>query len=64
VDYRAKNGPFRSPDELGLVKGIGKQAIDRNRADIRLDATKPAAKPPTPNAKPAGVPARPTAATR
>jgi competence protein ComEA len=57
VDYRAKNGPFKSPDELGLVKGIGKQAIDRNRAEIRLDGARPAARPgasaPTAAAPPA-----------
>ncbi len=46
VDYRAKHGPFRSADELALVKGIGKKAIERNRADIRLDARAPAAATP------------------
>jgi competence protein ComEA len=46
VDYRVKNGPFKSPDELSLVKGIGKAAIDKNRVDIRLDGGKaPVAKP-------------------
>ena len=35
VDYRAKHGPFKSADELGLVKGIGPAAIDKNRLDIR-----------------------------
>jgi competence protein ComEA len=48
VDYRAKHGPFKSPDELALVKGIGKKAIERNRADIVLErraAPAPAAKP-------------------
>jgi len=44
VDYRAKNGPFKSADELGLVKGIGKQAIERNRAEIRVDAARPPVK--------------------
>jgi competence ComEA-like helix-hairpin-helix protein len=37
VDYRKAHGPFRSADELGLVKGIGPAAIDKNRADIRVD---------------------------
>ncbi|RYD87334.1 MAG: helix-hairpin-helix domain-containing protein [Sphingomonadales bacterium] len=45
VDYRSKNGPFRSADELALVKGIGKRAIDANRADIRTDAVKAVTKP-------------------
>ena len=63
VDYRAKNGPFKSADELALVKGIGKQAIDRNRADIRFDsAAKPVTKPavastPASSATPARKPA-------
>ena len=38
VDYRKAHGPFKSADELALVKGIGPAAIDRNRADIRVDA--------------------------
>ena len=37
VDYRTKHGPFRSADELALVKGIGSKAIERNRADIRIE---------------------------
>ena len=31
VDYRAKNGPFASVDDLVNVKGIGLKTIDRNR---------------------------------
>ncbi len=42
VDYRREYGPFRSADELALVKGIGPKAIEANRADIRVDA-RPAA---------------------
>jgi competence protein ComEA len=38
VDYRKAHGPFRSADELALVKGIGPAAINQNRADIRVDA--------------------------
>jgi competence protein ComEA len=40
VDYRKVHGPFKSADELALVKGIGPAAIDKNRADIRIDAAK------------------------
>ena len=43
VDYRAKHGPFKSADELGLVRGIGQKVIQGNRADIRVDATRPGA---------------------
>jgi competence protein ComEA len=38
VDYRQKHGPFRSADELALVKGIGPAAIAKNRELIRTDA--------------------------
>lgn len=41
VDYRTKNGPFKSADELRLVKGIGVKVIQNNRAEIRTDAVKP-----------------------
>ena len=42
VEYRTKHGPFRSADELALVKGIGPKAIENNRANIRVDARTPA----------------------
>jgi competence protein ComEA len=38
VEYRQKHGPFRSVDELALVKGIGQKFIDKNRADLKLGA--------------------------
>jgi len=37
VDYRQKHGPFKSADELALVKGVGKAAVARNRDLIRVD---------------------------
>ena len=37
VAYRTKNGPFKSADELALVKGIGQKVIDENRANIRVE---------------------------
>ena len=37
VDYRAKNGPFKSADELSRVKGIGQQVVEQNRANIRVE---------------------------
>jgi len=56
VDYRVKNGPFKSADELALVKGIGKAAIDRNRTDIRIDGVKAVTKPAVGAAGPVGAP--------
>lgn len=35
VEYRQKNGAFRSADELTKVKGIGAKMVERNRANIR-----------------------------
>jgi competence protein ComEA len=37
IEYRQKHGPFKTVDELALVKGIGPAAIAKNRALIRLD---------------------------
>lgn len=56
VSYRDKNGPFKSVDQLAMVEGITQKIIDKNRADIRLGADKPAASPAAP-AKPAAKPA-------
>lgn len=38
VDYRQKHGPFKSAEELRLVKGIGPAALQKNRELIRTDA--------------------------
>jgi competence protein ComEA len=40
VEYRQKHGPYRSPDDLSLVKGIGERTVERNRDDIRVSAPK------------------------
>jgi competence protein ComEA len=34
VEYREANGPFKSPDDLILVKGIGERTIEINRENI------------------------------
>lgn len=36
VAHRAANGPFRSVDELALVKGIGLATVERNRDRIEV----------------------------
>jgi len=36
VEYRRKHGPFRSADDLSLVKGIGERTVELNRADIKV----------------------------
>jgi competence protein ComEA len=36
VEYRKAHGPFKSVDELALVKGIGARTVEINRQDILL----------------------------
>ena len=40
VDYRKKHGPFRSADDLSLVKGIGERTVEMNRSDIQVTVSK------------------------
>jgi competence protein ComEA len=37
VDYREKNGAFKSLDELRKVKGIGAKTLEQNRTNIRFE---------------------------
>jgi competence protein ComEA len=46
VEYREKNGAFKSADELAKVKGIGAKVVEQNRANIRLSASAEPAKKP------------------
>jgi competence protein ComEA len=48
VEYRRKFGPFKSADELALVKGIGPAAIQKNREFIRIDVKQAAKSAPEP----------------
>ena len=38
VAYRSANGPFRSVEQLALVKGIGLKTIEKNRDRIVVGA--------------------------
>ena len=40
VEYRKKHGPFRSAEDLTLVKGICERTLDLNKADIKVAAEK------------------------
>lgn len=40
VEYRKKYGPFKSADDLSLVKGIGERTVELNRANILVTAAK------------------------
>ena len=63
VDYREKNGPFKSADDLKKVKGIGKATVEKNRAVIVVGGANesvpaPVAAQPTPAPVPAPAPAQ------
>ncbi len=40
VEYREKHGPFKNPEDLSLVKGIGDRTVELNRANIRVTIAK------------------------
>ena len=62
IEFRQKNGPFRSPEDLLKVDGIGERVLEQNRGNIRLSgaggASAPAGKAAS---KPASKPAAPPA---
>lgn len=37
VEYRETNGPFRTPDDLILVQGIGERTVEINRDNILVE---------------------------
>lgn len=47
VAHRTQNGPFRSVEELTLVKGIGPRVIEQNRGNLSVGPARPAARPAT-----------------
>jgi competence protein ComEA len=53
VEYRQKNGPFRAPEDLLKVEGIGQKVLDMNRGNIRLDKAPAAPAAGQPAKKPA-----------
>jgi competence protein ComEA len=40
VEYREKYGPFKNPEDLALVKGIGDRTVELNRANILVAGPK------------------------
>ncbi len=57
VDYRKTNGPFKSAEELAMVKGIGLKTVEKNRD--RIEVGRSAAAPKKPSA--VAAPAKPVA---
>ena len=41
VAYRQEHGPFKSPEQLAQVKGIGLKTIEKNRDLIEVGAPAP-----------------------
>ncbi|KMN81765.1 topoisomerase [Chromobacterium sp. LK11] len=71
VDYRAKNGPFKSVDDLKNVSGIGDKTLEKLRSELAVSgassaAPKAEAKPAAakPAAKPAAAAAKPVAGVK
>jgi len=65
VEYREKNGPFKSVDDLRQVKGIGEQVLAKLRPQVPVGAVAgaPAPRAPAPRAAAPEAPA-PGAAKR
>jgi competence protein ComEA len=65
IDYRTKNGPFKSLEDLKKVSGIGDATYDKIRKDVSLTGatTVPAAEKKA-DAKPAAAPAAPAPAAK
>ena len=56
VEYRQKNGPFKTPEDLLKVEGIGDKVLDQNKGNIRVE--RGGAAPAAANARPAAKPAQ------
>ncbi|MGR8935995.1 MAG: ComEA family DNA-binding protein [Gammaproteobacteria bacterium] len=37
VEYRKTNGPFKAPEDLLKVQGIGEKTLEKNKADILIN---------------------------
>lgn len=55
IEFREKNGPFKSIDDLDKVSGFGQKSIDKIRDQLTVDTQKNVQKPvkPMSNQKPA-----------
>ncbi|ATD68185.1 MULTISPECIES: ComEA family DNA-binding protein [Luteimonas] len=64
VAYRNENGPFKSAEQLAMVKGIGMRTVEQNvdRIEVGAAAARPAAARPKPAAPAAAAAANKGAA--
>jgi competence protein ComEA len=63
VEFRQKNGPFKTPEDLLKVQGIGERVLEQNRGNIRLSGA-PGAPAAGAKPKPASRPAPQSGAER
>ena len=42
IDYRTKNGPFKTVDDLKNVKGFGDKSVAKMRSELSVDGAAPA----------------------
>ena len=42
IEYRKKNGPFKSVDDLKNVKGFGDKSVAKMRSELTVDGAAPA----------------------
>lgn len=40
VEYRKEHGPFKGPEDLARVKGVGAKTVERNRDNLRFELPK------------------------
>jgi len=45
VEHRKANGPFKSPEDLARVKGVGQKTVEQNRANLRFESEKATTRP-------------------
>lgn len=65
IEYREKNGPFKSVDDLKKVKGFGAKTLDKLRPGLSVgEAPAPSAAPPEAPAPAAAPPAAPAPAPK
>ena len=55
IDYRTKNGAFKTVDDLDNVKGFGKKSIDKMRSEISVSGATTVAAPTAKTAEKAGA---------
>jgi competence protein ComEA len=61
VEYRQKNGPFRTAEDLLKVQGIGERVLEQNRANLRFSGAGASAAPAASKAKTPAAPQKPPA---